>query len=50
MSGWPFGTYNNEWDLEHAVNESKIWMANYVPLVSKIEKGDRVFGLQNLDK
>ncbi len=40
FSSWPFGTYNNDWDLQTAISRQEIKFADYVPLVDKLEQGD----------
>lgn len=43
ISGWPFGTYNDKWDLEYAVKHDCVFVADYVPLIKKIKPGDMAF-------
>lgn len=43
FSGWPFGTYSNEWDFSSAVGRKEMRFADYVPLVQEVKKGDRCY-------
>jgi len=43
FSGWPQGTYGNEWDMGEAIRRREIWFADYVPLSGRVRSGDQCY-------